>query len=197
MRAFLVANIPLRFFFALSNCIFSKPIAAPAASCGSSKQAFMVNGALNVLLTLVMVVVGFTLWMLGVEAAEEEEEEEVEEEEERLDETANNAQPKRKKQKIILNRRVTPQKRDFQQDWKKGREWLQYSEHQGMWCSICYAFCQHPGVIGCKSKQNALAVPTKQFRYRNVSKHPDTNYHLLALGLSKNPRRESYTPGHK
>ena len=145
----------------------------------------MVNGALNVLLTLVIVVVGFTSWMLGVEAAEEEEEEEGEEEEERVDETANSAEPKRKKQKIILNRRVTSQKRDFQQDWKKGREWLQYSEHQGMWCSICYPFRQHPGVIGCKSKQNALAVPTKQFRYRNVSKHPDTNYHLVALGLSK------------
>ena len=57
----------------------------------------MVNGALNVLLTLVIVVVGFTSWMLGVEAAEEEEEEEGEEEEERVDETANSAEPKRKK----------------------------------------------------------------------------------------------------
>ena len=121
--------------------------------------------------------------MLGVEAGEEQEEEEEEEEEEQGNETDNQRQPKRKKRKVILNQKVKLEKRVFHKEWKKGREWLQYSESQGMWCSICYPYRQHPGVMGVKSKQNALAVPTKQFRYRNVSKHADNNYHLIALGF--------------
>ena len=127
--------------------------------------------------------------MLAVEVEEEEEEEEQEDDsaEGKAKEHApdSQAEPKRKKQKIVVNRRGKKEKRQFQQGWKKGHEWLQYSESQGMWCSVCYAFRQHPGVMGSKSKQNALAVPTKQFRFRNVTVHPKTNYHLVALGLSK------------
>ena len=37
----------------------------------------MVNGASNLRLTLVIGVVGFTSWMLGVEAAEDEEEDDA------------------------------------------------------------------------------------------------------------------------
>ena len=116
--------------------------------------------------------------MLGVEADEEEEEEEEDDEQE-------GREPSPKKRKVVVNRRGKKDKREFQQGWKKGREWLQYSESQGMWCSICYPFRQNPGVMGPKSKRNALAFPSKVFRFRNVSRHSDTNYHLIALGLSK------------
>ena len=116
--------------------------------------------------------------MLGVEADEEEEEEEEDDEQE-------GREPSPKKRKVVVNRRGKKDKREFQQGWKKGREWLQYSESQGMWCSICYPFRQNPGVMGPKSKRNALAFPSKVFRFRNVSRHSDTTYHLIALGLSK------------
>lgn len=92
---------------------------------------------------------------------------------------------KGKKRKVVVNRPGRTENRTFHQDWKKGREWLQYNEGQGMWCSVCYAFRQHPTVVGPKSKRNALAFPTKIFRYRNVYVHPDTSYHLAAMGLHK------------
>ena len=123
-----------------------------------------------------------TSWMLGFEAGDEVEEEEEEEE---GDETENQGQPKQKKRKVVLNRKPRLDKRAFQQGWKTGRDWLQYNETQGMWCSTCHPFRQHPGVMGTKGKLNALAAPTKIFKYRNVSNHANTHYHLIALGLTK------------
>ena len=120
--------------------------------------------------------------MLGFEAGDEVEEEEEEEE---GDETENQGQPKQKKRKVVLNRKPRLDKRAFQQGWKTGRDWLQYNETQGMWCSTCHPFRQHPGVMGTKGKLNALAAPTKIFKYRNVSNHANTHYHLIALGLTK------------
>ena len=117
--------------------------------------------------------------MLVAETDEEEEEEEEEGEDQE------GREPKPKKRKVVVNRRGKRDKREFQHGWKKGRDWLQHSESQGMWCSVCYPFRQNPAVTGPKSKRNALAFPSKVFRFRNVSRHSDTNYHLIALGLSK------------
>ena len=141
-------------------------------------------------------------WVLVVEADEPQEMEEEVEEESQVDEveeeeeaegegegdedaTGNQSEPKCKKRKVLLNRKPKSQNRLFQPDWKKGRAWLQYSESAGMWCSICHPFRLSAGVIGGKSKRNALAYPTKSFRYRNVAVHENTNYHLLALGMTK------------
>ena len=76
-------------------------------------------------------------WMLVVEA-EEVEEDEDEEGEEVENVASDRSEPKQKKRKVVVNRRGRKEKRQFLQQWKKGREWLQYSESQGMWCSICY-----------------------------------------------------------
>ena len=99
--------------------------------------------------------------------------------------SASTSQTTPSKKKVAVLRRGQSDKRQFHPAWKIGRDWLKYDPGQGMWCALCHQFRQHPAVAGCKRKWNALASPTKVYKYRNVNNHADGNYHLAAIGLSK------------
>ena len=81
------------------------------------------------------------------------------------------------------NRHRHKRDKHFQPAWYQERDWLKHEASVGMWCAVCYAFRQHPSVAGKGRKPNSLANPSKQFRFRNVSVHANTCYHLAAVGL--------------
>ena len=60
---------------------------------------------------------------------------------------------------------------------------MKHDASLGMWCAVCHAFRQHPTVAGSRKKVNALARPTREFRFRNVDTHANSGYHLAAVGL--------------
>ena len=88
-----------------------------------------------------------------------------------------------KKRKFAVNRPRGKGEKKFQAAWCIGRDWLKHDATLGMWCTVCHAFRQHPGVAGKGKKLNALANPSKKYRFRNVNLHSNTSYHLAAVGL--------------
>ena len=96
------------------------------------------------------------------------------------------------KQKVSQTYEREKRKRDFQESWQDGREWLEFCEEEGsMRCKACRL---HPRNEADRTR--SFFVGTHSLKLENVQSHERSQAHLWSLTCerNKNKKREE-TPG--
>ncbi|XP_056008565.1 zinc finger protein 862-like [Ostrea edulis] len=85
-------------------------------------------------------------------------------------------------------------KREFKEDWKEGREWLQF-DGEKMTCNLC----QVHGMGECRNVQN-FVTGSVNFRYSGIIDHENSRFHRQAVErfyAKENVRENKQSEAHK